>query len=69
MERSIYRYIWRYSKRQQIIVLLFTLVTFPLLYFSLEVPKIIINEALGSERLPANGEPPEPFDMPLAKGA
>lgn len=52
MERSIYRYIWRFSKRQQIVVLLFTLITFPLLYFSLEVPKIIINEALGGEKFP-----------------
>lgn len=52
MERSIYRYIWRYSKRQQIIVLIFTLTTFPLLYYSLEVPKIIINEALGGDGFP-----------------
>ena len=52
MERSIYRYIWRYSKRQQIIILIFTLITFPLLYYSLEVPKIIINEALGGDRFP-----------------
>ena len=52
MERSIYRYIWRFSKRQQIVVLIFTLTTFPLLYFSLEVPKIIINEALGGEDFP-----------------
>jgi putative ABC transport system ATP-binding protein len=52
MERSIYQYIWRYSKRQQIVVLLFTLVTFPLLYFSLEVPKLIINEALSDGRFP-----------------
>lgn len=52
MERSIYRFIWRYSKRQQIIVLLFTLITFPLLYLSLEVPKTIINEALGDGMFP-----------------
>ncbi|MDA9982937.1 ABC transporter transmembrane domain-containing protein [Gammaproteobacteria bacterium] len=52
MESSIYRYIWRYSKRQQIIILMFTLTTFPLLYLSLEVPKIIINEALGGDMFP-----------------
>jgi len=52
MERSIYRYIWRHSKRQQVIVLIFTLVTFPLLYFSLEIPKLIINEALGGKGFP-----------------
>ena len=52
MERSIYRFIWRYSKRQQIIVLVFTVITFPLLYLSLEVPKIIINEALGEGNFP-----------------
>ncbi len=52
MESSIYRYIWCYSKPQQIILCLLTIVTFPLLYYSLEVPKVIINEALGGDSFP-----------------
>lgn len=52
MEQNIFAYIWRYSKRQQIIALSITVASFPLLYFSLEVPKFIINEALGGVNFP-----------------
>ncbi len=47
MEKSIFTYIWKYSKRDQIILLLVTLLTFPILYVSLELPKRIINDAIG----------------------
>ena len=47
MEQSIFRYVWKYSKRDQIIILLVTLLTFPILYISLELPKRIINDAIG----------------------
>jgi len=47
MEQSIFKYIWKYSKRDQIILLLVTLLTFPILYVSLELPKRIINDAIG----------------------
>ena len=47
MEQSIFKYIWKYSKKDQIILLLVTLLTFPLLYISLELPKRIINDAIG----------------------
>jgi hypothetical protein len=46
METSLFRYIWRYSKRDQIVLLLVTLTTFPILYASLELPKRIINDAI-----------------------
>jgi putative ABC transport system ATP-binding protein len=46
MDKNIFAFIWRYSKREQITVLLITLASFPILYLSLEVPKTIINEAL-----------------------
>jgi len=52
MGKSIFAFIWRYSKREQIIVLLMTLASFPFLYLSLEVPKTIINEALGGGSFP-----------------
>jgi len=47
MEQSIFKYIWKYSKRDQVILLLVTLLTFPILYVSLELPKRIINDAIG----------------------
>ncbi|NEU34222.1 ABC transporter ATP-binding protein, partial [bacterium LRH843] len=48
MERSLFAFIWKYSKRQQFILLLVTLASFPFLYASLELPKRIINDAIGS---------------------
>ncbi len=49
MQPTIIRYILQYSKRQQIFLLLVTALSFPFLYFSLELPKRIINEAIGPE--------------------
>lgn len=47
MEMSIFQYIWKYSKKNQLTLLLVTLLTFPILYVSLELPKRIINDAIG----------------------
>jgi ABC-type multidrug transport system fused ATPase/permease subunit len=48
MERSIFSFIWKYSRRDQIMLLVFTLFTFPFLYATLELPKRIINDAIGA---------------------
>ncbi|MGF1626012.1 MAG: ABC transporter transmembrane domain-containing protein [Alphaproteobacteria bacterium] len=48
MERSVYAYVWRHSRRTQIALLVATLATFPILYFSLDLPKTIVNDAIGS---------------------
>lgn len=48
MEPSIYRFILRYSKREQVVLLIMTALSFPFLYYSLDLPKKIINEALGA---------------------
>jgi len=47
MEKSIFTYIWKHSKRSQLTLLMITLLTFPILYVSLELPKRIINDAIG----------------------
>ncbi len=49
MERSIFAFIWKYSRREQLGLLAFTLFTFPFLYATLELPKRIINDAIGAE--------------------
>ncbi|THF73641.1 MAG: hypothetical protein E8G75_09670 [Sulfitobacter sp. SK025] len=46
MESSLFKFIWKYSRREQIKLLIFTLALFPLLYLSLELPKRIINDAI-----------------------
>jgi putative ABC transport system ATP-binding protein len=48
MDKNIYSFIWRYSKRQQIVITLITFASFPFLYSALELPKIIVNDALRS---------------------
>jgi len=52
MESSIYRYILKHSLRAQVQLLLFTLASLPFVYVSLEIPKIIINNAIGGEDIP-----------------
>ena len=47
MEKSLFKFIWKYSKREQVIQLLITLLTFPVLFATLELPKRIINDAIG----------------------
>lgn len=49
MERSIFSFIWKYSKRDQLVLLMVTSTLFPLLYLTLELPKRIINDAIGSQ--------------------
>ncbi len=50
MERTLFAFIWKYSTRQQLVLLLVTVLSFPFLYASLELPKRIINDAIGAEQ-------------------
>nr|WP_175582283.1 ABC transporter transmembrane domain-containing protein [Phaeobacter sp. HF9A] len=43
----MFSFIWRYSRRQQLGLLLLTLLSFPFLYATLELPKRIVNDAIG----------------------
>ena len=67
METSIFKFIVRYSMRQQITVLVITTFSLPFYYLSLEIPKKIINRALGTGEgdTPggAMGENIQPFDF------
>lgn len=58
MEKSIFRYILRYSKRQQLNLTLLAAVSFPFLYAFYELPKQIINKAIQAnpEDFPRNIE-------------
>ncbi|MEM9144651.1 MAG: ABC transporter transmembrane domain-containing protein [Pseudomonadota bacterium] len=49
MERSLFSFIWTHSRRDQIILLAVTVLSFPLLYATLELPKRIVNDAIGAE--------------------
>lgn len=52
MDSSIFKFILRHTKRDQILILALTLLSFPFVYASLEVPKLIINNAIGGVDIP-----------------
>ncbi|MEL7126831.1 MAG: ABC transporter transmembrane domain-containing protein [Pseudomonadota bacterium] len=57
MDSTLFAFIWKHSKRDQLMLLALTLVTFPFLYATLELPKRIINDAIGatSDTVPTFG--------------
>ncbi|MEO1273983.1 MAG: ABC transporter transmembrane domain-containing protein [Pseudomonadota bacterium] len=52
VETSLLRFAWRHSRLTQIGLLLLTFATFPLIYASLEIPKIVVNEAINGTDFP-----------------
>ncbi|WGI21263.1 ABC transporter transmembrane domain-containing protein [Amylibacter sp. IMCC11727] len=54
MDSTLFAFIWKHSKRSQLMLLAVTLATFPLLYITLELPKRIINDAIGGDGSPVS---------------
>src|ERR1700726_3568381 len=52
LDPSIYGYILHYSLREQIYLVIVTLLSFPFLYYSLDLPKKIVNEAISGKQFP-----------------
>ena len=52
LESGIFKFIWRYSRRQQLTILAMTLCYMPLLYIALELPKHIVNDAIDGKEFP-----------------
>lgn len=52
LERSLFSTVLRYSRRQQALMILVSLIAMPILYLTLELPKQIVNNALDSGRFP-----------------
>ncbi len=48
IERSIFAFIWKHSKREQLVLLVIALTLIPLLYVTLDLPKRIINDAIAA---------------------
>lgn len=46
MEKSLFRWVLKHSARSQFYLVLITITSFPIVYISLELPKIIVNDAL-----------------------
>ncbi|HKH35482.1 MAG TPA: ABC transporter ATP-binding protein [Beijerinckiaceae bacterium] len=46
MDKSLFRYIWRHSKREQLIIFAVVLGSLPFYFASLDLPRRIVNEAI-----------------------
>ncbi|WP_375461812.1 ABC transporter transmembrane domain-containing protein [uncultured Enterovirga sp.] len=46
MNKSLFRYIWRHSKRDQLLIFAVVIASLPLYYISLDLPRKIVNEAI-----------------------
>ncbi len=52
MENGIFSFIWRYSKQQQLTIMVMTACSLPFLYLVLDLPKYIINDAIDGNTFP-----------------
>ncbi len=52
MDRSMYRFVLKHSGRQQLYILIFVAISWPIGFMLFDVPKQIINRALGGEGPP-----------------
>ena len=46
MDKSLFRYIWRHSRREQLVILAVVLASLPFYFLSLDLPRKIVNEAI-----------------------
>jgi len=49
MDRGIFHFIWRHSARDQLILVALSMLALPVLYFTFDLPKTIVNQAIGGE--------------------
>ena len=70
MEHSLFRYIWRNSKKEQLVILAMVLISLPFYYVSLDLPKQIVNEGIQGEGFPSPGSTQTYFkiELPFADG-
>jgi putative ABC transport system ATP-binding protein len=60
MDKSLFRYIWRHSKRDQLIIFAVVLASLPFYFASLDLPRRIVNEAIQGRAF-AGGKQSAPF--------
>ena len=64
MDKSLFRYIWQHSKRDQLIICAVVLASLPFYFMSLDLPRRIVNEAIQGRRLRAGaGDRAVPHDV------
>ncbi len=51
---GVFRYVFRYTRRDQLFMVLIALLAMPILYVTLELPKRIINKAINGDQFPVD---------------
>ncbi|MCS5599837.1 MAG: ABC transporter ATP-binding protein, partial [Rhodospirillales bacterium] len=46
MERGVFQFVFRYSKAQQLVLILVVIASLPFYFFSLDIPKQIVDKAI-----------------------
>ena len=69
MEPNIFKYIWHYSKTEQIKILLVVVVSLPFYFISLDLPKSIVNEGIQGSGFfgPGSEQPFLAIDLPFGE--
>ncbi len=49
MDKGIFHFIWRYSARDQLALIMLSVIALPVLYFTFDLPKTIVNRAIGGD--------------------
>ena len=69
MEPNLFKYIWRHSKGEQVVILLLVLVSMPFYFISLDLPKSIINKGIQGQGFDGPGStlPFLRFELPYGE--
>jgi len=69
MEPKLFKYIWRYSRRDQVAILFLVLISMPFYFISLDLPKSIVNMGIQGEGFegPASTQPWMRFELPFGE--
>ncbi|PPR55209.1 MAG: Multidrug resistance ABC transporter ATP-binding and permease protein, partial [Alphaproteobacteria bacterium MarineAlpha3_Bin6] len=54
MERGVFQFVFRYSKAQQLVLILVVIASLPFYFFSLDIPKQIVDKAIRGSDFPMN---------------
>ena len=65
MERNLFKYVWHHSRKEQITVLSVVLISLPFYFYSLTVPKLIVNQAIQGEAFQDGTEKAPFFEINL----
>ena len=52
MERGVFQFVFRYSSPQQLVLILITVASLPFYFFSLDIPKQIVDRAIRGKDFP-----------------